>query len=208
MREKMFFVNIDLKELAECLILKDTFELLRIICEKDNKYKLDSLSESSSSTDSVYDQTPSRKFIQIREYLKKNDIIEPRYFYQRCNDLYFNQGYTKFNWQYNHICPRCLQVGPHVCCASCKNIEESCKCVFRCALAYPSRFTSNSNVEIWAKCSFYCNKYDDKAFQEHLEVCEGVITNDLMITFLEVKQHPTKPYVILTIPKFIDLDKE
>ncbi|CAG8658358.1 15515_t:CDS:1, partial [Cetraspora pellucida] len=56
---KMSFVNIDLKELAKCLTLKDTFELLRIICEKDNKYELDSLNESSSSTDSVYDQTPS-----------------------------------------------------------------------------------------------------------------------------------------------------
>ncbi|CAG8779116.1 8005_t:CDS:1, partial [Cetraspora pellucida] len=42
----------------------------------------------------------------------------------------------------------------------------------------------------------------------HLEVCEGVITNDLKIIFLEVKQHSTKPYTILTIPKFIDLNKE
>ncbi|CAG8781744.1 2107_t:CDS:2, partial [Cetraspora pellucida] len=50
--------------------------------------------------------------------------------------------------------------------------------------------------------------YDDKAFQEHLEVCEGVITNDLKITFLEVKQHPNKPYAILSISKFIDLNKE
>src|ERR1043165_2836199 len=155
----MSFVNIDLKELAECLTLKDTFELLRMICEKDNKYELDSLSESSSSTDSVYDQTPSRKFIQIRKYLKKNDIIEPKYFYQRCNDFYFNQGYTKFNWQYNHIYLRCLQVGPHVCCTSSKNIEESCKCVFRYALAYPSRFTSDGDVEIWMDMLMHIEKH-------------------------------------------------
>lgn len=206
--KKMSSVNIDLKELAKCITVKDIFELLRIVCEENKASEHNSESESSLSVNSFYLREPSRKFIRIRDYLKENNTIEPRYFYERCNDLYYNQGYTRFEWKYNKICPRCLRIGSHRCCASCKETVETCKCVFRCALAYPSTFTRSGEVATWAKCSFFSDKTDEKAFQDHLGCCEGTISTDLKITFLKVTEHPSIDNAIITIPKFIDLNRE
>ena len=164
----MSSVNINLHELSRSISLKDAFDLLRMICKE--KYESTSRSESSYSSDFSYQETLPRKFTLIRNYLKQNDTIEPRYFYRKCNDRYFNQGYTKFDWHYG-ICPRCLQVGPHTCCVSCKSFVNFCRCVFRCALAYPSRFKDNGEVETWAKCSFFCDEYNEDAFQEHFKIC-------------------------------------
>ncbi|CAG8728489.1 12732_t:CDS:1, partial [Cetraspora pellucida] len=75
--------------------LKDVIDLLRMVCKE--KYKDTSRSESFYSSDSSYQEILPRKFTLIRNYLKQNNIIESRYFYQRYNDHYFNQEYTKFD---------------------------------------------------------------------------------------------------------------
>ncbi|CAG8842755.1 4559_t:CDS:1, partial [Racocetra persica] len=43
------------------------------------------------------------------------------------------------------------------------------------------------SVATWAKCPFYCTKYNEETFNEHLTSCQGVITEKLRIIFLKVK---------------------
>ncbi|CAG8795991.1 34455_t:CDS:1, partial [Racocetra persica] len=52
---------------------------------------------------------------------------------------------------------------------------------------YPSTFSPDGSVAIWAKCLFYCIEYNEETFNEHLTSCQGVITEKLGIIFLKVE---------------------
>ncbi|CAG8841467.1 36024_t:CDS:2, partial [Racocetra persica] len=163
-------------------------EILKIVYERDdNKTTLTNRLKIGSN------------FIPIKEYIKSNNTIEPWYFYEKCNDFNFNEGFTTFKCQHG-TCPICYQEALHECCVSCKQNIEYCKCIYRCALAYPSTFSLDGSVATWAKCPFYCTKYNEETFNEHLTSCQGVITEKLKIVFLKV-ENVVKNVIVYTVPQ-------
>ena len=203
----MCSLNIRLEDLAASLTTEDVLKLSQMILEKTKSEKKDGTT-STSSSDTMTDQ-PSMLpdgYIYIRDYLNTHETIEPIYFFKKCNDLVYNHGFTRFRWNYG-TCPLCARDYPHECCASCKRESTNCRCVYRCALAYPSTYTPRGDVMTWAKCTFYANTNDEKSMREHMRVCEGTITRDLKITFLKVRYHPQKYDAIETKPETFDLNK-
>ncbi|CAG8824310.1 17940_t:CDS:2, partial [Racocetra persica] len=151
----------NLQKIADLLTLKDAVEILKIVYERDDiKTTLTNRLKIGSN------------FIPIKEYIKSSNTIEPWYFYEKCNDFNFNEGFTTFKCQHG-TCPICGQEALHECCVS----------------SYPSTFSPDGSVATWAKCPFYCTEYNEETFNEHLTSCQGVITEELRIIFLKVEAY-------------------
>ena len=185
----------DNRELVTSLTCDEIVQIIQYIFQKKNEIE----------TAGKQPELP-RGFMLMRDFIKKYDIIDPCFFYGKCNDLWYNQGFTTHLCQ-SGVCPLCGRDYYHRCCASCKRTVDECRCRYRCALAYPSTYSVNGKVATWAKCTFHADSDDEMTMKRHMEECSGTIREDLTITFLKTGPHPSKAYATITVPELIELSK-